>query len=63
MTDDSHFIFWKYIDKYGVVDEKKGELIGFSDDAPEEVKKSWEEFLKLEEERTRKMQESGEWLK
>lgn len=43
------FLFMKYEDEYGVFrndgDVDDGELIGFRDDAPEEVKKSWEEYL------------------
>ncbi len=63
MTDDSHFIFWKYMEEYGIFDSEDGDFIDFRDDAPEEVKKSWEEYLKLEEKRMETMKRSGEWLK
>ena len=59
MISGDKFIFWKYSNEYGVRrggdDVDAGELIGFRDDAPEEVKKSWEEYLEFE----RKNQELG----
>ena len=48
MIDGSDFAFWDYIDEYGIIDEEEGVVIGLRDDAPEEAKKSWEEFEKLE---------------
>ena len=40
------YAFWKYADEYGIFNEEDGCIIGFKDDAPEEAKKSWEEYLK-----------------
>ncbi len=52
LTSDS-YLFIKYADEYGIIRNDgsihSGELIGVRDDAPEEVKKSWEEFLKNRE--------------
>ena len=47
--DPDRYLFTKYTDKYGIRCNDgsihTGELIGFRDDAPEEAKKSWEEYL------------------
>lgn len=45
----SDFVFWEYIDQYGVFDER-GDLVGVKRDAPEEIKASWEEYQKVEAE-------------
>ena len=47
MIDGASFVFWKYLKEYGIFDEELLEYVGFRDDAPEEVKKSWEEYQKL----------------
>ena len=48
MIERGNWIFWDYLEEYGIYDED-GSLTGFRDDAPEEVKKSWEEYQKLKE--------------
>ena len=47
ISGGGNFTFWDYAVDYGIFSEVTGELIGFRDDVPEEVKKSWEEYLKL----------------
>ena len=48
MLMEHEYIFWEYIEDYGIFNEK-GDLVSFQDDAPEEVKKSWEEYRKRAE--------------
>ena len=55
MISGDKFIFWKYLDEYGIYDEELMEYVGLRDDTPDEVKKSWEEYLEFE----RKNQELG----
>lgn len=45
---EREYVFWKYLRAYGIFNEK-GDLIGFKKEAPEEVKKSWQEYLKARE--------------
>ena len=47
ISGGGNFTFWDYAADYGIFSEVTGALIGFRDDAPEEIKKSWEEYLKL----------------
>ena len=49
MIERGNWIFWDYLKEYGIFDEELLEYVGLRDDAPEEVKKSWEEYQKLEE--------------
>lgn len=43
-----NWLFWDYLKEYGIFDEERLEYVGLKDDAPEEVKKSWAEYQKLE---------------
>lgn len=43
----SEIVFWKYVKEYGIFDEM-GTLVGLRDDAPEEAKKSYEDFCRIE---------------
>ena len=47
MIERGNWIFWDYLKEYGIYDEEKMEYVGLRDDAPEEVKKSYEEFEKM----------------
>lgn len=52
MEDGTKFIFMKYVAEYGIFRNDgsigDGDLIGFKEDAPAEVKKSWAEYQKLQ---------------
>ena len=47
MISETDFIFWKYVLEYGVFDER-GNVVGVREDAPKEIKQSWEEYQKTE---------------
>ncbi len=47
MISGKDFLFWQHIDEYGVFDDF-GNLVGIKEDSPEEIKKSWEEYQKVE---------------
>ena len=55
LIEKNKFIFEEYLEEYGIYDEELMEYVGLRDDTPDEVKKSWEEYLEFE----RKNQELG----
>lgn len=44
MLASDSYLFMDYDEEYGIF-RNDGELIGFREDAPEEVKRSWEKYL------------------
>ena len=53
MISGTDFIFWKYIRKYGVFNER-GDVVGIKEYAPKEIKVSWKEYQKNEAEARKK---------
>ena len=49
LIDCTKYIFIQYVKEYGIYDED-GCLVGMKETAPEEVKKSFEEYQKKREE-------------
>ena len=47
LIEENKFVFGKYLEQYGIYDENLLEYVGFRDDAPDEAKKSWEEYQKF----------------